>query len=851
MGNVEIQIRNAAPQTGFAAAQQNATVGAPTSVQANHIAYQQHLQHLQQQQVQQVQQAQQQAQQQARLHQLGQTIHFPGMHAAAPPLTAPMSRYTAQQIPQSAAASAGSFHGNPQFPPQQSSPAVSEHLNVPVDTTAQEYLMASARQQQGGRIPLVSNVQPYSHAQTWQHLQSAQHPAQPQAPLPEGGAASAEGQEQGPQQNQPQLGRSMPPTDNSPAQTLRDFWGKLQDMQSRYKDRLHALLPIMLRMQERRPPSQQEAFKKSLGRCVAILNQQPSSQIPQGLSKEVLEKAERFIQHVVSVYSKFLREVVQHSNTGQARRAQLIAQIDNCASAVPPPTRQLSNHQDSREACVMPQPTSPYRMASPNLSQGSAIHPDAPQELHKGHNQVPGQMKALHELQQHSLLPQMVPQRTGQDRPQAERQPPSSEVTPSRAHSLQVQGSHGTKTIPMSGTRSVMLQGRPPVQPRAQLQAQAFAYTQEQATAAQAQQYAMFRANAAAVQAKAVPIANASSMTPAHAVTANASRVVEENLEHKNPNEVPKQQVLSGRKRSRKRQARLIKTQPQTQSGPSGGKTARVGVKSALKQERGKSDIQPSTPKTGPALGAVGTSLPPKRPRSSLQQQVQQVEATARHALEQAERLEAYVGRMQKAKSERIKNTVNALRMVSSSPCKIGGNRNGSKRKAEALASPSENDVTNVTSKDGLIASKAVFECSREEGLQLVKRPRRIASSLSLRQMVDAECTAAKKRNRLLMTEVSEEFGQPVVTCVLKIPEIRLPKLVLRVEKGYPRKGGCTYGFERPPIGWVGVLDEIRERFTRALARAPAVNVGVAAVLEDWAMAADTAINGSWLSGDQ
>jgi len=117
----------------------------------------------------------------------------------------------------------------------------------------------------------------------------------------------------------------------------------------------------------------------------------------------------------------------------------------------------------------------------------------------------------------------------------------------------------------------------------------------------------------------------------------------------------------------------------------------------------------------------------------------------------------------------------------------------------------------------------------------------------ALREAVEADCEAAKKRNPLLSIEILEEFGQPVVSCLL-ITEIRLPKLILRVQRGYPRKGGATYGFERPPMGWIGVLDEIRTRFKRALATAPAASVGVAAFLDAWAREADAVLNGSQLT---
>lgn len=242
---------------------------------------------------------------------------------------------------------------------------------------------------------------------------------------------------------------------------------------------------------------------------------------------------------------------------------------------------------------------------------------------------------------------------------------------------------------------------------------------------------------------------------------------------------------------------------------------------------------------------AAAAPTRPKISEMTIHQQLQNSERLVQEALSLARDHQERAGSEQsRTKLERIHNTLAALRNNSGiKGSDVDGKNKGRKRQASLV------DVDNFGDKDGVIKSKAVFECSSEAGLRLAKRPRNEAQELkSLREAVEADCKAAQERNPLLIIDIIEEFGQPVVTCLLNIQEIRLPKLILRVQRGYPRKGGATYGFERPPMGWVDVLHEIRTRFKRALATAPASSVGVAAFLEAWAREADAVINGSYLS---
>lgn len=139
-----------------------------------------------------------------------------------------------------------------------------------------------------------------------------------------------------------------------------------------------------------------------------------------------------------------------------------------------------------------------------------------------------------------------------------------------------------------------------------------------------------------------------------------------------------------------------------------------------------------------------------------------------------------------------------------------------------------------------VIQSKTVFECSADAGLRLAKRPRQAGSELTaLRDVVDDEVRAALSRRPAMKVSVTTEFGLPVVRAALRTSCIRLPRLVIRVPRGYPRKGAAGVAFERPPLGWVDDLAAVRAGFADAIAAAPAAAVGVATALDAWGRQAD------------
>lgn len=168
------------------------------------------------------------------------------------------------------------------------------------------------------------------------------------------------------------------------------------------------------------------------------------------------------------------------------------------------------------------------------------------------------------------------------------------------------------------------------------------------------------------------------------------------------------------------------------------------------------------------------------------------------------------------------------------------GTPNGESKGSPAVGSADKPGGGRAPSDGTVIQSKTVFECSADAGLRLAKRPRLAGSELSaLRDVVDDEVRAALTRRPAMKVSVNTEFGLPVVRAALRTACIRLPRLVIRVPRGYPRKGAAGVAFERPPLGWVDDLAAIRAGFADAIAAAPAAAVGVATALDAWGRQAD------------
>lgn len=260
-----------------------------------------------------------------------------------------------------------------------------------------------------------------------------------------------------------------------------------------------------------------------------------------------------------------------------------------------------------------------------------------------------------------------------------------------------------------------------------------------------------------------------------------------------------------------------------------------------------------STGTNAPASQAIPVAkapdAAPQAPQKelSLAEKFSIMQGAVNTAVEQSHRLESRLdGEMKRAKIERIQITLSALRNKSNSSLALPGpiEDDGADGSLSSRKRPfSLVDVDHCPEVGDMINSKTVFECSTEMGLRLAKRPLGDSSDgKALKEAVVTDCIAAKDSQPIISYEILEEFGLPLVVCQLMIPEIRLPKLYLRIQRGYPRKGGATYGFERPALGWTGLLAEIHLRFKNSIAVAPAA-VGVAAYLDAYAREASSVIS--------
>lgn len=249
----------------------------------------------------------------------------------------------------------------------------------------------------------------------------------------------------------------------------------------------------------------------------------------------------------------------------------------------------------------------------------------------------------------------------------------------------------------------------------------------------------------------------------------------------------------------------------------------------------------------GPSVrpgGVVGPTPPRPNRAQTLNLKISEMQNSVKAALDNSKRLEARKDMdLKRAKNERIQNTLTALRN-SNSASVVNVNVDGKIVPSDAPGSKKEKRPFSLVDVDNsavgsVISTKNVFECSAEVGLRLAKRQKNETTDLkALRDAVEADCLAASRRHPSMHLEIVKEYGLPIVTCQLLIDDIRLPKMTLRVQRGYPRKGGAAYGFERPPLGWTGTVAEIRRRFSSAIEIAPSSSVGVAAYLDAWAQEA-------------
>eukprot|EP00186_Timspurckia_oligopyrenoides_P003479 CAMPEP_0182444290 /NCGR_PEP_ID=MMETSP1172-20130603/2789_1 /TAXON_ID=708627 /ORGANISM="Timspurckia oligopyrenoides, Strain CCMP3278" /LENGTH=1040 /DNA_ID=CAMNT_0024639815 /DNA_START=142 /DNA_END=3264 /DNA_ORIENTATION=- len=114
-------------------------------------------------------------------------------------------------------------------------------------------------------------------------------------------------------------------------------------------------------------------------------------------------------------------------------------------------------------------------------------------------------------------------------------------------------------------------------------------------------------------------------------------------------------------------------------------------------------------------------------------------------------------------------------------------------------------------------------------------------SQRRLRDKVEAECTAAQGRNPTLVLDLWEELGLPVICCSLLIPQVRFPNLLIRASRMYTTGEKPVIVFERPCLGWIGVLECARNGFLEKIKSNPKV-LSIAEILDCWAREAENAV---------
>jgi hypothetical protein len=584
-------------------------------------------------------------------------------------------------------------------------------------------------------------------------------------------------------------------------------WQKLESMQLRHKTNLERLYPIIKRLSKGQPPDRQETLMKHLKDCFSLLNMRRTPNRPPNLTVELVERVEGFINRVVTVYSKFLKDVASQSNTDPDRRVNAMKQND-----------QTANHGAGSHARTVP--------SGPGTTQGpqmSMVEPETP-----ARGMAPQQSSLQHD---HAVSVTTQPHQGQNSGPTSRAQQQHAKVQPTGSADPVV--SVGT---PQSMVQSERNTSSISAQSHAMLQ-------QEQLQRRRVGQRPDGRSEQASVAGDNLPDSQQLRQT-----------------EQLHRQQLQQQQAAYGSKTGISKTSRGPVSQADFPAGLSAAlqsahESGNPNNINMVKQQMAQIAIQKNISSSDTAVNTTAalTSGPPmqvpyvgqpRRAEQSLQERVIGMQQAVKTALEQSQRFEARVdSEVKRAKSERIQNTLTALRNSSVLTVSESSEFSNFMQTSNEKRPFSLVDVHNSPGTDDVIKSKTVFECSAEAGLRLAKRPKNETADLkALRDAVEADCHAAKARHENISLEMCTEYGLPVVVCQLLIPEIKLPKLYLRVQRGYPRKGGATYRFERPPLGWVGVLLAVKARFKNAMSIAPAASVGVAAYLDAWAREAEAAV---------
>jgi len=109
---------------------------------------------------------------------------------------------------------------------------------------------------------------------------------------------------------------SLEKKDSDPMQS-EIFWKKLESMQEKYKKPLDTLLPYIKKVQEKQTNiEKRDQFMRHLNDCTNILNLKQMSSLPNAVTLELLDRAEKFIHQVITVYSDWMKRSLSQTSHG-------------------------------------------------------------------------------------------------------------------------------------------------------------------------------------------------------------------------------------------------------------------------------------------------------------------------------------------------------------------------------------------------------------------------------------------------------------------------------------------------------------------------------------------------------
>eukprot|EP00178_Gracilaria_changii_P002771 TRINITY_DN1404_c1_g1_i1.p1 TRINITY_DN1404_c1_g1~~TRINITY_DN1404_c1_g1_i1.p1 ORF type:complete len:1200 (-),score=233.53 TRINITY_DN1404_c1_g1_i1:657-4256(-) len=669
------------------------------------------------------------------------------------------------------------------------------------------------------------------------------------------------------------------------------FWNKLEEIQAKYLAPLQQIVPIIQKIHPNDTP-RKEQFFKFLQDCIMVLQLKRGSPKPERVDYGVLQRTETFLNNLIQVYTQ------NHAKRGPNLREGLESNAAAVAAATAAAAGKAAGQPPNAQTATGVQGV---HVKAETASGHANIHrlntghlPQAPQQP----PQTKAQHHAQHRMQQLALRQQQhtyqyqdqqrlkllndLNLQANQQLPSAVHQRQGRAGIAAAATGVDVSKIAAARQAEAHANRVASARGRPPPQ-RAAARVQGVAGVagttaasqqhvariveqmrmQQSRAAAQADVHMKNRAQAAQVAAHQPVVAPTQAQAQAMANQQLHHMQAATRMQHQ-PS-VANLRTNAGGARSR------VDTGVRAGAGVQGAKHldswgGAQGTNTSLAVSNGgrrgaTNEVRVANGMNGAnmAVGSNGSSatnvnaastqsgvLLETKNRTEMDPpgKMAQIIALVKDVSGQVNFLEqSWETEAKRQKSERIQITLAALRSSASASASDEAEKKGFKRKT-SLA-----DVENYEGGGGVIETKTVFECSPETGLRLAKKPRLEAGDMQLlREAVKRDVKAAKEKNPRLSVWIVEEFGHPVVVCMLKIAEMRLPKLMLRVQRGYPRKGGARYGFERPPMGWVGLVEEVRKRFKKELSISPAASVGVAVILNAWASQAEAVLNGSEVS---